>query len=72
MAVASLRLSNMNAGAPNVLLRGKNSRPNFASAPADVLSAEQTLLAMRYLYQLDTLPDIRRLLDALSLAPSTA
>jgi len=25
-----------------------------------VLSGEQTLLAVRYLYQLDTLPDLRR------------
>jgi hypothetical protein len=35
-----------------------------------VLAGEQTLLAVRYLYQLGTLPDIRHLLDALSLAPS--
>jgi hypothetical protein len=35
-----------------------------------VLSGEQTLLALRYLYQLDTLPDLHHLLDALSLAPS--
>jgi 2-methylcitrate dehydratase PrpD len=60
--------------------RGSPQRPptrqefetKFRHCARDVLSAEQTLLAMRYLYQLDTLPDIRRLLDALSLAPSTA
>jgi 2-methylcitrate dehydratase PrpD len=60
--------------------RGSPQRPptrqefetKFRQCARDVLSAEQTLLAMRYLYQLDTLPDIRRLLDALSLAPSTA
>jgi 2-methylcitrate dehydratase PrpD len=60
--------------------RGSPQRPptrqefetKFRQCARDILSAEQTLLAMRYLYQLDTLPDIRRLLDALSLAPSTA
>lgn len=44
----------------------------FRECASVVLSAEQTLLAMRYLYQLDTLPNLRRLLDALSLAPSAA
>lgn len=44
----------------------------FRECASVVLSAEQTLLAMRYLYQLDTLPDLRRLLDALSLAPRAA
>ena len=60
--------------------RGSPQRPpsrqefeaKFRRCARDVLSTEQTLLAMRYLYQLDTLPDIRCLLDALSLAPSTA
>ncbi len=41
----------------------------FRQCTKDVLSAEQTLLAMRYLYQLNTLPEMRLLLDALSLAP---
>ena len=30
---------------------------------------EKTLLALRYLYQLETLPQFRMILDALSLAP---
>jgi 2-methylcitrate dehydratase PrpD len=44
----------------------------FRQCASVVLSAEQTLLAMRYLYQLDTLPDLRRLLDAMSLVPGSA
>lgn len=42
----------------------------FRQCARNVLSAEQTLLAARYLYQLDTLTDLRLLLDALSLPPS--
>jgi 2-methylcitrate dehydratase PrpD len=41
----------------------------FRQCARHVLAAEQTLLALRHLYQLETLPDLRRLLDALSLAP---
>ena len=39
----------------------------FRQCVKDVLSPEQTLLAMRYLYQLETLPSLRLVLDALSL-----
>jgi 2-methylcitrate dehydratase PrpD len=57
--------------------RGSPQRPptrqefevKFRQCAREVLSADQALLAMRYLYQLDTLPDLRRLLDALSLSP---
>jgi len=59
--------------------RGSPQRPptrqefetKFRQCANNVLSAEQTLLALRYLYQLDTLPDVRLLLDALSLAPES-
>ncbi len=33
------------------------------------LPEDKTLLALRYLYQLDSLPNFRLVLDALSLAP---
>lgn len=60
--------------------RGSPQRPptrqefeaKFRQCARHVLSAEQTLLAMRYLYQLDALPDLRRVLDVLSLAPEAA
>ena len=59
--------------------RGSPQRPptrqefegKFRQCARGVLSPEQTLLALRYLYQLDTLEDLRLLLDALSLAPQT-
>ena len=41
----------------------------FRQCAAAVLSTERTLLAARCLYQLDTLPDLRSLVDILSTAP---
>lgn len=47
---------------------GHFTEVKFRQCARAVLPSEQILLAARYLYQLDTLPDLRRLLDALSLA----
>ena len=41
----------------------------FRQCTAAVLSTERTLMAARCLYQLDTLPDLRTLVDILSTAP---
>ena len=57
--------------------RGSPQRPptrpefeaKFRQCAAAVLSTERTLLAARCLYQLDTLPDLRSLVDILSTAP---
>ena len=57
--------------------RGSPQRPptrpefeaKFRQCVAAVLSTERTLLAARCLYQLDTLPDLRSLVDVLSTAP---
>ena len=57
--------------------RGSPQRPptrpefeaKFRQCAAAVLSTERTLLAARCLYQLDTLPDLRGLVDILSMAP---
>lgn len=57
--------------------RGSPQRPptrpefeaKFRQCAAAVLSTERTLLAARCLYQLDALPDLRNLVDILSLAP---
>ena len=57
--------------------RGSPQRPptrpefeaKFRQCAAAVLSTERTLLAARCLYQLDTLPDLRALVDTLSTAP---
>lgn len=57
--------------------RGSPQRPptrpefeaKFRQCAAAVLSTERTLLAARCLYQLDTLPDLRTLVDTLSTAP---
>ena len=57
--------------------RGSPQRPptrpefeaKFRQCAAAVLSTDRTLLAARCLYQLDTLPDMRTLVDTLSLAP---
>ena len=57
--------------------RGSPQRPptrpefeaKFRQCAASALSSERTLLAARCLYQLDTLPDMRTLVDTLSLAP---
>ena len=57
--------------------RGSPQRPptrpefeaKFRQCAAVVLSTESTLLAARCLYQLDTLPDLRTLVDTLSTAP---
>jgi 2-methylcitrate dehydratase PrpD len=56
--------------------RGSPQRPptrpefeaKFRQCAAVVLSTERTLLAARCLYQLDTLPDLRALMDTLSVA----
>jgi 2-methylcitrate dehydratase PrpD len=60
------------SGSPQRLPTRPQFEAKFRECASVVLSTEQTLLAMRYLYQLDTLPDLRRLLDALSLAPRAA
>jgi 2-methylcitrate dehydratase PrpD len=57
--------------------RGSPERPpkrpefeaKFRQCAKNVLPPEQILMALRYLYQLDTLPDCRLLLDAMSLVP---
>ena len=57
--------------------RGSPQRPptrpefeaKFRQCTAAVLSTERTLMAARCLYQLDTLPDLRTLVDILSTAP---
>ena len=57
--------------------RGSPQRPptrpefeaKFRQCTAAVLSTERTLTAARCLYQLDTLPDLRTLVDVLSTAP---
>ncbi len=57
--------------------RGSPERPpkrpefeaKFRHCVRHTLPEDKTLLALRYLYQLDTLPDFRLILDALSLAP---
>jgi 2-methylcitrate dehydratase PrpD len=57
--------------------RGSPERPpkrpefeaKFRQCVRHVLPEDKTLLALRYLYQLDSLPDFRWVLDALSLAP---
>ena len=57
--------------------RGSPQRPptrpefeaKFRQCAGAALSTERTLLATRCLYQLDTLPDMRTLVDILSLAP---
>lgn len=57
--------------------RGSPQRPptrpefeaKFRQCAAAALSTERALLAARCLYQLDTLPDLRSLVDVLSLAP---
>ena len=57
--------------------RGSPQRPptrpefeaKFRQCAAAVLSTERTLAAARCLYQLDTLPDLRSLVDILSTAP---
>ena len=57
--------------------RGSPQRPptrpefeaKFRQCAAAVLSTERTLMVARCLYQLDTLPDLRTLVDTLSTAP---
>jgi 2-methylcitrate dehydratase PrpD len=57
--------------------RGSPERPpkrpefeaKFRQCAKGVLPGEQILMALRYLYQLDTLSDCRLLLDAMSLVP---
>ncbi len=57
--------------------RGSPQRPpkrpefeaKFRHCIRHVLPEDKALLALRYLYQLDTLPEFRLILDALSLAP---
>jgi 2-methylcitrate dehydratase PrpD len=55
-------------GSPQHPPRRPEFEAKFRQCARDVLSSEQTLLAMRYLYQLETLPAWRQVLDALSLA----
>jgi 2-methylcitrate dehydratase PrpD len=59
-------------GSPQRSLNRTEFEAKFRQCAQLVLAPEQMLLAARYLYQLDSLPDLRRLLDALSLTPATA
>ena len=56
-------------GSPQRPPRRQAFEAKFRDCAKTVLSTAQTLLAMRYLYQLDTLPAMHLLLDGLSLAP---
>jgi hypothetical protein len=64
-----LKFRTLNRGTAQRLVALQQVCTEFRQCARDVLSSEQILLAARYLYQLDTLPDLRRLLEALSLAP---
>lgn len=56
-------------GSPERPPRRPEFEAKFRQCVRHTLPEEKTLLALRYLYQLDKLPDFRLLLDALSLAP---
>lgn len=59
------------SGSPERPPKRPEFEAKFRQCAKGVLSSEQTLLALRYLYQLDTLPAFRQVLDALSLAPTS-
>lgn len=56
-------------GSPNRPPKRPEFEAKFRQCARHTLPEDKTLLALRYLYQLDTLPDFRLILDALSLAP---
>jgi hypothetical protein len=56
-------------GSPERPPRRPEFEAKFRHCVRHTLPEDKTLLALRYLYQLDKLPDFRLLLDALSLAP---
>jgi hypothetical protein len=56
-------------GSPERPPRRPEFEAKFRHCVLHTLPEEKALLALRYLYQLDTLPQFRLILDALSLAP---
>ena len=56
-------------GSPERPPRRPEFEAKFRNCVRHILPEAKTLLALRYLYQLDTLPEFRMVLDALSLAP---
>ncbi len=56
-------------GSPERPPRRPEFEAKFRHCVLHTLPEEKTLLALRYLYQLDTLPNFRMVLDALSLVP---
>jgi 2-methylcitrate dehydratase PrpD len=56
-------------GSPERPPRRPEFEAKFRQCVRHALPEDKTLLALRYLYQLDTLSDFRMILDALSLAP---
>ena len=56
----------------SVFLTYGHGYPRCLDFNVEIGSAPRVLLAIRYLYQIDTLPDIRCLLNVLSPALSTA
>lgn len=59
------------SGSPERPPKRPEFEAKFRQCAKGVLSTEQTLLALRSLYQLETLPAFRQVLDALSLAPTS-